>query len=186
MIRVMPGSTIATRTPNAATSIASSSLIPSNAHFAATYGAWAIAPMRPVTDVTFTIVPEPRARMPGSTCWMQRTPPHRSTFITSRKRSGVVSSTTPLPPMPALFTRWSIRPARSMISSKPSRTESSSAMSSSTSSTVTPDCSAAAFSLSARAIERTVPNTTCPAAARCRAVARPMPELAPVTTVTAW
>jgi len=37
--RVTPGSMIATRTPNAATSMASCSLIPSSAHFAATYGA---------------------------------------------------------------------------------------------------------------------------------------------------
>jgi hypothetical protein len=34
------------------------------------------------------------------------------------------------------------------------------------------------------AVERTVPYTVCPALARCTAVARPMPELAPVTTET--
>ena len=64
---VMPGSTMTTRMPNGATSWASSSLTPSNAHLDATYGAWPIEPNLPTTDVTLTIVPLPRSRMPGST-----------------------------------------------------------------------------------------------------------------------
>jgi hypothetical protein len=107
---VMPGSTTTTRTPNDATSKASSSLRPSSAHFDATYGAWAMAPKRPTIDVMFTMVPDRRSRMPGSTAWMQRTAQHRFTFIVSRWDSGAASSTTPLLPMPALFTSTSTRP----------------------------------------------------------------------------
>ena len=54
---VTPGSTMTTRMPNGASSNASSSLNPSNAHFDATYGACAMAPNRPVTDVMLTIAP---------------------------------------------------------------------------------------------------------------------------------
>jgi len=31
--------------------------------------------IRPVIEVTFTIVPRPRSRMPGITAWMQRIAP---------------------------------------------------------------------------------------------------------------
>ena len=85
---VTPGSMIATRIPNGANSCAICSLTPSSAHFDATYGAWPIAPIRPATDVTLTIVPEPRSRIWGSTAWAQRVAPHRSTFITSRNSCG--------------------------------------------------------------------------------------------------
>ena len=102
---VTPGSMIATRMPNGASSWASPSLNPSNAHFDVTYGDWASAAMRPVTEVMLTIAPEPRSRICGSTAWMQRTAPHRLTFITSRYSDVGHSSATALPPTPALFTR---------------------------------------------------------------------------------
>jgi hypothetical protein len=181
---VTPGSITATRMPNGATSCASPSLTPSSAHFDATYGDWAIAAIRPAIDVTFTMVPERRWRICGSTACTHRIAPQRSTFITSRYSCGGHSSATALPPTPALFTRWSTRPAVPRISAKPCRTDSSSAMSSSISSTVAPAASAIVRSLSARPMARTVPNTRCPASDSRMAVARPMPEFAPVTTET--
>ena len=54
---VSPGSMMATRIPNRATSWASCSLTPSSAHFDATYGAWANAAIRPTTEVMLTTVP---------------------------------------------------------------------------------------------------------------------------------
>ena len=81
---VTPGSTITTRMPKGASSCAMPSLIPSSAHFDATYGDWASAPTRPATDVMLTMAPLPRSRMPGSTAWLQRTAPQRLTFMTSR------------------------------------------------------------------------------------------------------
>ena len=102
---VTPGSMIATRIPNGASSWARPSLSPSKAHFDATYGDWASAAIRPATEVMFTMVPLPRSRICGSTAWMQRTAPHRLTFITDRYISGGHSSATALPPTPALFTR---------------------------------------------------------------------------------
>jgi hypothetical protein len=107
--------------------------------------------------VTLTIDPLPRSRICGSTACRQRTAPQRFTFMTSRYSDGEASSATPLPPMPALFTSVSTRPASSRIRAKPSRTESSSAMSSSTKWISTPACSAIASSLSSRADARTVP-----------------------------
>ncbi len=67
---VTPGSMITTRMPNGASSWARPSLTPSNAHFDATYGDWAIAAIRPVTDVMLTIAPLPplahlRQHVPG-------------------------------------------------------------------------------------------------------------------------
>ena len=81
---VTPGSMMTTRIPNGASSWASPSLSPSNAHFDVTYGDWASAAMRPAIEVMLTMVPLRRSRMPGSTCCRQRTAPHRLTFITSR------------------------------------------------------------------------------------------------------
>src|SRR5215216_7869903 len=78
---VRPGSMIATRMPKGASSWASPSLNPSNAHFEVTYGDWAIAATRPVTDVMLTMQPRPCWRMCGSTACRQRTAPHRLTFM---------------------------------------------------------------------------------------------------------
>src|ERR1700716_1874124 len=148
---VTPGSMIATRIPNGATSRASSSLAPSSAHFDATYGACAMAPNRPTTDVTLTMQPVALARIEGSTACVQRTAPQRFTFMTSRNREGGVSSTTPLVPMPALLTSTSMRPVWSSTSPTARLTLSSSATSISTSSTATCSPSAKASSLFADA-----------------------------------
>src|SRR4051794_2309184 len=94
------------------------------------------------------------------------------------------SSATALPPTPALFTRLSTAPACSKISAKPRVTESSSATSSTTSFTSTPASAAIAWSFVALSRERTVPYTSWPCAERWMAVARPIPEFAPVTTDT--
>jgi hypothetical protein len=72
-----------------------------------------------------------------------------------------------------------------MTSAMPVRTLVSSATSSSTSSTWVPAAAAMAWSFSAEAMRRTVPNTRKPFDARWTAMARPIPELAPVTTATA-
>ena len=56
---VTPGSMITTRIPNGASSWARPSLTPSNAHFDATYGDWAIAATLPAIDVMLTIAPLP-------------------------------------------------------------------------------------------------------------------------------
>ena len=81
---VIPGSMIATRIPNPATSCANSSLAPSRAHFDAVYGAWAIAAKRPTTEVMLTMVPRRRSRIPGNTALRQRSAPKKLTFMTSR------------------------------------------------------------------------------------------------------
>src|SRR5262245_5170796 len=146
--------------PNGASSWASPSDKPSNAHFDVTYGDWASAATRPAIEVMLTIAPLPRSRMPGSTAWMQRTAPHRLTFITSRYRSVGHSSATALPPTPALLTNTATGPVVAKILANPSATDSSDATSSSTNSTAAPRSSAIAFNLSALVTLRTVPYTS--------------------------
>ena len=104
----------------------------------------------------FTIAPERRSRIPGSTCWTQRMAPYRFTFMTWAYSSMGHSSVTALPPMPALFTSTSIRPACSSTLPMPWRTESSSAMSMTTGWTSTPASSAMASSLAAASRLRSV------------------------------
>ena len=158
--------------------------MPSTAHFEATYGAWATAPMRPTTDDTLTMAPRPRARMPGSTAAAHRTAPTALTLNDSWNCAGDDSSTAPLPPMPALLTRTSTPPNVPMRRPNPADTDRSSATSSSSTATVAPRAAASASSLPALSALRTVATTVNPSSARCTAVARPMPEFAPVTTAT--
>lgn len=66
-VSIIPGSTIATRTPNAFISCAKTSLIASRADFEAAYGAMGATLILPATELTLTIVPWPRERMPGAT-----------------------------------------------------------------------------------------------------------------------
>src|SRR5207249_4945078 len=74
-VSMMPGSTIATRTLNGFTSCANDSLSASNANFDAVYGAMGELAMRPATDATLMMQPLWRARIGGSTAWMQRIAP---------------------------------------------------------------------------------------------------------------
>src|SRR5438270_406868 len=143
-----------------------------------------MAPNRPATEVTLTMAPVRRCRMPGSTSRMQRTAPLTLTLNTSDIRSVVASSTTAFPPTPALLTSTSTRPAALRISPMPFLTDLSSATSMVTSLTATPASAHMASNFPARPTSRTVPYTSWPLDARWMAVARPMPELAPVTTLT--
>lgn len=86
------------------------------------------------------------------------------------------SSTAPAEPTPALLTRTSMRPNRSITSATAAVAESSSATSRSR--YVTP-----AGGVSPEVL-RLVPITSKPAEARARAVSLPIPDVAPVTSAT--
>ena len=96
-------------------------------------------------------------------------------FTSSRRWASAVSvnSTAPEMPKPALFTSTSMRPARSMISATAARTWSSSVMSQRMWCRPSTPCA-----------RRDSSYTVQPASFSASAVARPMPEVPPVTTAT--
>src|SRR5687768_2202583 len=112
----------------------------------------------------------------GSTALVIRIRPKTLMSKTSLAWLIELSSPAPTAPTPALLTRTSIRPNRSITSSTRERTDSSPATSRSRN--VTP-ASGSAF-----AALRLVPTTAKPASARASAAARPIPEEAPVTRAT--
>ena len=87
-----------------------------------------------------------------------------------------VSSAAPIEPMPALLTRTSIRPNRSITCWTAAVTESS--LATSRSRNVTPSSGVT------REVSRLVPTTSKPASTSASAASFPMPEDAPVTSAT--
>ncbi len=94
-VRISPGWTIVTPTPNPETSNRSASLRASTAYFVAWYtpppGNVKFAPI----ELMLTIRPYPCSRIPGSTSWHIRTSPN--TFVSNcrRRLSGLTVSTAP-------------------------------------------------------------------------------------------
>ena len=120
--------------------------------------------------------PRPWARMYGRTAFVMRMTP--KTLISKMRWSCAteLSSAAPAVPIPALLTRTSSRPYRSITRPTTELTDSSLATSRSRNLTpsrwVTP------------AVFRLVPTTSKPTSASARAAAFPMPDEAPVTSAT--
>jgi|GEM_PF-5348851 len=74
-VSMMPGCTMATRTPNGFISCASASLKASSANFEAAYEPSGDKAIFPATEVTLMMQPLLRSRMPVSTWRMQRSAP---------------------------------------------------------------------------------------------------------------
>ena len=81
------------------------------------------------TLLTWTIRPPPARRMRGRTAWFTLTTPKKSTSNRRRASSGVVHSTAPEIPKPALFTTRSIRPASASMAATVRSTASASVIS---------------------------------------------------------
>ena len=90
---------------------------------------------------------------------MQRIAPETFTLNDASNISIEDSSTTPLPPIPALFTSTSMWLVDRAMSAKPWATDSDDATSISMTSIVSPRSLAAARSFVALSSDRTVPNT---------------------------
>jgi hypothetical protein len=65
---------------------------------------------RPAIELTFTMAPLRRSRIPGSTAWIIRMAPKQFVSKRSFAQSTGTSASGPPPPMPALLTRTSTRP----------------------------------------------------------------------------
>ena len=113
---------------------------------------------------------------------MQRTQPKKFVSIVWRKTPIGTSSIGPPPPTPALFTRASIRPWSAITLPIAASTELSSSTSSCTIVTGKLSLATASRSPESRSRFRIPANTVWPARASVMVVARPIPELVPVTS----
>src|ERR1035438_5599210 len=129
----------------------------------------------------WTIAPDRRERMWGSTARVSAAGPNTWTSNRSRSSASVVSSAAPTWVRPALFTSTSIRPCRPMTSRTVASTEPGSVTSSGSASTW-PGCAAAR--LSSDGTCRAVATATSPAATAASVIARPKPLFAPVISQT--
>ena len=89
-VSIWPGCSELTRTPEAASSLATDLVIPRTAHLPAAYAVRYGVPMRPATEETLMIEPPPRAAIAGATVRMPRNTPTWLTSCTRRKSSSVV------------------------------------------------------------------------------------------------
>lgn len=120
--------------------------------------------------------PRPWARMCGRTSRTMRMTPKTLMSKTAWACATVLSSAAPIEPMPALLTRTSIRPNRSIICWTAAVAEVS--LATSRSRKVTPS------NRTTREASRLVPTTSKPALTRASTASFPMPEDAPVTRAT--
>ncbi len=144
--------------------------------------------MRPASEDTVTIRPQPRAHIPSTVAFVQCSTPYRLRR-TNRSQSATgmsrkARSVNPSAGIPALFTRTSTGP--SVVST--SRTMAATAAPSVTSATHAaawaPAAVSVAATVSARPRSRSFTATAAPAAARPRATPAPTPRPAPVTRAT--
>ncbi len=143
--------------------------------------------MTPAVETVFTMAP-PCSSMPGSTArHMRKVPVRLTAMILSqplRDWSGVWAN----PPMPAMLHRLVIGPSSSSARATTPATAFSS-VTSQRSAMARPPAPAASSLISAATVSMASAATSRqatapPSAARRRAVARPMPEPAPVTSAT--
>src|SRR5919204_126346 len=133
-----------------------------------------------VTLITFP--PPPGIIDLVATAWVISQVPSRLSRTTARKPLALMSSAGDMYWPPALFTSVLIRPCRSRTLSTNARTWSSSRMSQTTGSQL-PGSHSAAVSSSGSS-RRPATTTRAPSEASSTAVARPIPEPPPVTTIT--
>src|SRR4051794_19573929 len=167
----VPGISAFTRTPCGARSTCIDFVSASTAPFDAAYETRRPIPVSAITDDMFTIDPERCAIIVGTTARHMRKIPRALTRITRSQSSRVVSVTSPTPAIPALLKSTSMRPCCS-------RTDAASAAVCSSSATSTSWVTPSAPPLMSAA------TTVAPSRAKRSAVARPIPEAAPVTMQT--
>jgi hypothetical protein len=134
--------------------------------------------MNPSTEEMLMMRPRPRARMCGKTALVMRMRPKTLTSKTLCACAAELSSAAPAAPTPALLTRTSRHPNRSITRWTTVLADSSLVTSRSRNVTPSRGVTPEAF--------RLVPITSKPAAASASAAALPMPEDAPVTSATGW
>src|SRR3990167_1184376 len=156
------------------------------AALAAPYGAPPIRPgLSAASEDTVTIVPPPRAVMPGSTAWVSVNTAFRLTLRTPSHSSRLTQRTlrTRLE-YPALLTRTSTRP-RGVSAHSTSARAAGAASTSSCRAVACPPAAAISAATASRGARRRPVITTCaPSAASSFAASRPIPVPPPVTIAT--
>src|SRR5262245_24555576 len=149
---------------------------------------WGPMPI-PAIDEILTMTPPPDARMAAMASCVPSTTPRRFVSSTRSQPSGSSSGNTtrgdaPASTTPALFTRMSSRPKRVWTSSNILRIAPSFATSAAIGTERPLPSSMRRTVSSAIAPSISLTTTVAPPRASCRAVARPIPEPAPVTSAT--
>ena len=116
-----PGSMATDLIPNGANSWVMASDSASTANLVAAYTPQPGQATKPPTDDRFTTRPDRAARMYGRTARVTASRPNTLTSKSARASASEVSSTVPTRPRPALLTRTSIRPNRSIAASTAAR-----------------------------------------------------------------
>src|SRR4051794_20964689 len=175
-VRAGPGLMTFTRMRSGASSSASARASPVTPVLAAMYAASPGRGRRAMIDAVTIRLPPPRSRIAGTTAWAARKNAVRLTSSTRSHSARVISVTGFVSAgMPALLWKTSRPPKRSTAVWTTRATSASSVTSAPTASAPSP---------SQRCASRSTATTLAPASANRRAVARPMPEPAPVTTAT--
>ncbi len=138
----------------------------------------------PASEATFTMSPDLCFIICGNTAREQRNTPRTLTSHMRSKSSGVMSTTLLKTPMPALFTRMSILPYRSIADTMSRATCCSSDTSAGTTSAPLPRSSIAPATLSRVARVLAASTTSAPSRAKESATDFPIPFPAPVTIAT--
>src|SRR6188508_2737231 len=131
-----------------------------------------------------TIRPHLRSTMPGRTALVSLRTPLKLTSITRSQKGSSVSRNGCSSSQPALFTRTSIAPSRSVVSATAAATESVLVTSSVTAIALPPFFSIARAVSRASSPRRSPMATARPSAASFSAIPRPIPRAAPLTKAT--
>ena len=134
--------------------------------------------MTPATEERLTIEPPPLSFIARTASRQPRNVPSTLTALTLRQSASVAVSMLPRTPMPALLTRMSRRPNAAITASTTARQRASSVTSWASTRSASGPSPTSAASL------RSVATTFAPWPWNSAAVARPMPEAAPVMSAT--
>ena len=173
------GDTALTRTPNFAASSADERVNAMTPALAAEYADCATWARHPTTDALFTTTPEPRGNMCLNAARVQRNVDVSVTSMMRSHCSSVMSTTSTVPPRPALLTSTSMRPCSAMT-----RSNSACTLASSVTSHGMPSTPSSSADSAVRRSCLSETTTVAPSSCARLAVAKPMPEPAEAVTST--
>src|SRR5438445_10798236 len=172
-----PGAMAFTRTPLGLNSAAQARVIDARAAFVAPYAAPPARPIWPAMLLTLMMLPLPLAAIPGANAATRK---NAARTLLANRASNVATSRSGVAPNqenPALLTNTSISPTASTR-----RWRSAGSLRSAPTKRARPPAAAIDSTVSApRVASRPWTMTSAPSRASCKATARPMPDVAPVT-----
>ncbi len=141
-------------------------------------------PRRPAIDAMLRIDPRPAASITRPAAWENRKLPVRLVSSTLVQSGRAISSAGAPQEVPALLTRKSIRPNRSIVAATVASTLSGSFTSQASARTSAPPARSSSAACSHRGSLRAHKTRRAPASASPSAICRPSPTEPPVTTAT--